>query len=224
MYPQRSLAGHRCVPKYLRLAVFSLYSSDRNKPEQPPVIVRHLQSLYKGNSTAMVAELGEQLAKPLVQSLLAGFRIGFALEMHAQNTLFSPSEKYIFDRVYFRDLEGVVFSNKFRADRGLAPLFSSCDNSELIWQGKSMRRWFNRNLDHDLGRIFGCSLDALLKHGMIDQSDKSIAVASIRNSVRQAVQLAELQATNWPGSVFPYSRAPWGNGLKPGHYFRTRFR
>ena len=214
----------RLLPASGLLPVFSLYSFDRNKPQQLPVIVRHLQYIYQGNSAALVADLGEQLAKPLVQSLLAGFRIGFSLEMHAQNTLFSPCEKSLFDRVYFRDLEGVVFSNKFRADRGLNPLFVNCENSELIWKGKSMRPWFNRNLDHDLGRIFGCSLDALLRHGVIDQRGKSIAVASIRNSVRKAVQAAELQATNWPGSIIPYSRAPWGNGLRPGHYFRTRFR
>ena len=214
----------RLLPESGILPVFSLYSMDRKTPGEPPVIVRHLQKIYKGDSARIVEELGDQLAKPIVQSLLAGFRAGFALEMHAQNTLISLGENSLFERVYFRDLEGVVFSNKFRVNRGLKPLFSNRNNSELVWQGKSMRRWFNRNLDHDLGRIFGCALDALSSYGMIDSKNKRKAVASIRKSVRQAVHSAKLKASNWPGSILPYSRAPWGNGLRLGHYFSTRFR
>ena len=206
------------------LPVFSLYSTDRTKPAEPPLIVRRLQEIYGGDSAKKATELGDQLAKPLVQALFAGFRVGFAMEMHAQNTLFSLGEKCLFDRVYFRDMEGVVFSNKFRIDNGLQPLFSNHSNSELFWEGESMRRWFNRNLDHDLGRIFRCAVDVLLKYGVIDSREKIRAIASIRHTVRQAINSAELQALSWPGQFLPFSRAPWGNGLRPGDYFSTRFR
>lgn len=206
------------------LPVFSLYSTDRTKPAEPPFIVRRLQEFYGGDSVKKATELGDQLAKPLVQALLAGFRAGFSMEMHAQNTLFSPGEKHLFDRVYFRDMEGIVFSNKFRTDRGLQPLFSNHKNTELLWEGKSMRRWFNRNLDHDLGRIFRCAVDVLLGYGVIDNMGKRTAIASIRQSVRQAIESAELRALDWPSQFLPYSRAPWGNGLRLGDYFRTRYR
>ena len=111
----------RLLPESGILPIFSLYSLDCKTPDEPPVIVRHLQKIYKDDSARIVGELGDQLAKPIVQSLLAGFRAGFALEMHAQNTLISLGENSLFERVYFRDLEGVVFSNKFRVDRGLTP-------------------------------------------------------------------------------------------------------
>ena len=214
----------RLLPAAGIMPLFSLYSADRTRPDEPPLIVRHLRKLYKGDAKRLAADLGNQLAGPLVQSLFAGFRAGYALEMHAQNTLFSQGDRELFDCVYFRDLEGVVFSNQQRIKCGLEPRFLNRCNAELHWQGKSMRRWFNRNVDHDLGRIFACSLDALLKFGLIDERRKKNAVASIRGSVRNAVKLAQLQGISWPGRVLPYSRAPWGNGLRPGHYFSTRFR
>lgn len=214
----------RLLPEAKIIPMFSLYSSDRRSPDEPPIIVSRMQAMYKGDTGRMVEELGAQLARPLVESLLAGFRAGFAMEMHAQNTLCSLGDNELIDRVYFRDLEGVVFSNKFRGDRGLEPLFKQYDNDELVWDGVSMQRWFNRNLDHDVGRIFDGVLDALLRHRMIDNKHERAAVRSIRNVVRQTIRSAGLTGFNRPGRLLPYSRAPWGNGLRPGHYFSTRFR
>jgi hypothetical protein len=214
----------RLLPKSGVLPLFSLYSKDRKAPDEEPVIVSHLRNIYRSDTARIAAELGPELARPLVEPLLAGFRAGFSMEMHAQNTLCSLGENTLIDRVYFRDLEGVVFSNNFRVERGLEPLFSNYNNDELIWEGKSMRRWFNRNLDHDLGRIFHGALEALMKFGVIDKGGRKVAVASIGRSVREIVYSAGLQSVNWPGRILPFSRAPWGNGLRLGHYFSTRFR
>ena len=94
------------------------------------------------------------------------------MEMHAQNTLCSIGENSLVDRVYFRDLEGVVFSDNFRIERGLEPLFSKYSNDELVWDGASMRVWFNRNLGHDVGRIFEGALDALRSDGLLDKAHR----------------------------------------------------
>ena len=146
------------------------------------------------------------------------------MEMHAQNTLISLGEDNLVGRVYFRDLEGVVFSNKFRVERSLKPLFPDVANDELLWEGSSMRSWFNRNIDHDLGRVFEGALTVLVARGVLDGKQKSIAIASIQKVTRDAIRSAGLESIAWPGRVLPFSRAPWGNGTRPGHYFSTRFR
>jgi hypothetical protein len=214
----------RLLPETGVMPLFSLFSVDRTSPNEPPIIVSRLQSIYKGGAREIAQNTGMQLAKPLIESLLAGFRAGFSLEMHAQNTLISVGENNLVERVLFRDLEGVVFSNKYRVQRGLRPLFSNINNDELVWKGNSMRCWFNRNLDHDLGRVFEGALAVLVTRGVLDEKEKRIAIASIRNVVREAIRSAGLAHIAWPGRVLPYSRAPWGNGMRPGHYFATRFR
>lgn len=214
----------RLLPKIGVLPVFSLYSKDRIRPQDPPLIVRYFQNLCRSDVPSLITNLGQQLAGPFVRLLFAGFKEGYSLEMHAQNTLISLGSSNLIDRVFFRDLEGVVMSNDFRVNRGLQPKLENYDNEELHWGGKSMRRWFNRNIDHDLGRIFDGSLDALLRFGLLDEYSKNEAIQSIRTTVRHEVNAAKLAAIDWPGRLFPYSRAPWGSGLKPGHYFRTRFR
>jgi hypothetical protein len=214
----------RLLPETGVMPLFSLFSVDRTSPNEPPIIVSRLQSMYQGDAREIAQNLGSQLAKPLIESLLAGFRAGFSLEMHAQNTLISLGENSLIDRVFFRDLEGVVFSNKFRVERGLQPLFADIDNDELVWDGNSMRSWFNRNLDHDLGRVFEGALTVLVARGVLDGKEKSVAIASIQKVIREAIRAAGLENIAWPGRVLPFSRAPWGNGLRPGHYFATRFR
>ena len=206
------------------MPLFSLSSVDRTSPNELPVIVSRLQSFYQGGAEEIAQNIGIHLAKPLVESLLAGFRAGFSMEMHAQNTLISLGEDNLIGRVYFRDLEGVVFSNKFRVERGLKPLFADIVNDELVWDGSSMRCWFNRNLDHDLGRVFEGALTVLVARGVLDTKQKSIAIASIRKVTRDAIRSADLENIARPGRVLPFSRAPWGNGTRPGHYFTTRFR
>ena len=214
----------RLLPETGVMPLFSLFSVDRTSPNEPPVIVSRLRSIYQGDAREIAQNIGTQLAKPLIESLLAGFRAGFSLEMHAQNTLISLDENNLIGRVFFRDLEGVVFSNNYRVERGLQPLFSNIDNDELVWEGNSMRSWFNRNLDHDLGRVFEGALTVLVARGVLDGKEKSIAIASIRKVIRDAIRSAGLENIAWPGRVLPYSRAPWGNGMRPGHYFSTRFR
>ena len=214
----------RLLPETGVMPLFSLFSVDRTSPNEPPVIVGRLQSIHQGDAKEIAKKLGTQLAQPLIESLLAGFRAGFSLEMHAQNTLVSLGEDNLIGRVLFRDLEGVVFSNKFRVERNLEPLFASIDNEELVWEGNSMRCWFNRNLDHDLGRVFEGALTVLVAQGVLDEKERSVAVASIRKVVRDTIQSADLANIAWPGRVLPFSRAPWGNGMRPGHYFATRFR
>ncbi len=214
----------RLLPETGVMPLFSLFSVDRTSPNDAPIIVSRLQSIYQGDAKEIAQNIGMQLAEPLVESLLAGFRAGFSLEMHAQNTLISLGENNLIGRVFFRDLEGVVFSNKYRVERSLKPLFSNIDNDELVWEGNSMRCWFNRNLDHDLGRVFEGALTVLVARGVLDGKEKSIAIASIRKVIRDAIRSAALANIAWPGRVLPFSRAPWGNGMRPGHYFATRFR
>lgn len=214
----------RLLPETGVMPLFSLFSVDRTSPDESPIIVSRLQSIYQGDAKEIARNIGMQLAQPLIESLLAGFRAGFSLEMHAQNTLISLGEKNLIGRVFFRDLEGVVFSNNFRVERNLEPLFSNTDNDELVWDGNSMRCWFNRNLDHDLGRVFEGALTVLVARGVLNEKEKNIAIASIRKVTRDAIRSAALTNMAWPGRVLPYSRAPWGNGMRPGHYFSTRFR
>ena len=214
----------RLLPETGVMPLFSLSSVDRTSPDELPVIVSRLQSFYHGDAEKIAQNIGIHLVKPLVESLLAGFRAGFSMEMHAQNTLISLGDDNLIGRVYFRDLEGVVFSNNFRVERGLKPLFADVANDELIWGGKSMRCWFNRNIDHDLGRVFEGALAVLGARSVLDGKQKSIAIASIRKVTRDAVRSADLENIARPGRVLPFSRAPWGSGMRPGHYFSTRFR
>jgi hypothetical protein len=214
----------RAVPTRGLMPAFSLYSNDRSAPEAPTAIAGSIRHRFGDDAAAAADRLGEELAAPLVGPVLAGFRAGFALEMHGQNTLLRLGRDMLIERVYFRDLEGVVFSDRFRVSRGLPPLFPGSGNPELLWDGDSMRRWFNRNIDHDLGRIFTGALDALCEAGVFARVDRARAVRSIRRTVRRLIRLAGLNGLAWPGRVLPVVRSPYGSGTRLGHYYRTRYR
>lgn len=215
---------YRLLPASGAIPAFSLHSRDQTRPDQAPLILSCLDALYPSDEDAAAASLGPELAAPLVRSLLAAMRAGFALEMHGQNTLLVPGRQRLIDTVLFRDLEGVVFSNRFRVARGLEPLFTHSDNEELIWPGRSMIRWYSRNLDHDIGRILTATLEVLQSSSYLTKANMSVAVASIRRSVRDAVREAGLSRLHWPGRLFRVARSPYGKGLRPGDYYRCRYR
>ncbi len=214
----------RLMPGAGVLPLFSLFSPDPELAEANSHIEAALRQLYGDESAVAARRFGDELAGPLVRPLFAGFRAGFSIEMHAQNVLFQPGDDRLIDRVFLRDLEGVVFSNRYRTGRGLEPLFEGNENDALDSGYKSMSRWFNRNFDHDLGRAFTASLDALVHSGYFSESDRRTAVRSIRKVVRRLVKDAELGHLHWPGRILPISRSPYGNGLGKGHYYRSRYR
>ena len=87
-----------------------------------------------------------------------------------------------------------------------------------------MTRWFNRNVDHDLGRVFTASLDALERSGYFGPQERARAIQSVRAATRETVREAGLEPLNRPGRWLPVSRSPYGNGLGKGHYYRVRYR
>ncbi len=214
----------RRMPARGVMPLFSLFSPDPELPDAGSHIESMLRRLFGEDASAAANAFGSQLALPLVRPLFAGFRAGFSLEMHAQNVLIRPSATALIDRVYIRDLEGVVFSNRYRERQGMEPLFEGIDNPALISGFKSMTRWFNRNVDHDLGRVFTASLDTLVQCGYFGERERSIALRSIRSTVRQCVRDARLEYLARPGRILPISRSPYGKGLSKGHYYRTRYR
>ena len=214
----------RRLPRAGILPLFSLFSTDPELPDAGSHIESALRRLYGDDTSRAAAEFGAQLASPLLRPLFAGFRAGFSLEMHAQNVLFLPGESTLIDRVLIRDLEGVVFSNRYRVAQGLESLFEEYDNAALVSDYKSMTRWFNRNVDHDLGRVFTGSLNALVNSGYFGERERSIAIKSIRRAMSQCVSDAGVGHLNLPGRILPISRSPYGSGLGKGHYYRTQYR
>lgn len=214
----------RRLPSAQVMPLFSLFSPDDRLTEGDSHIDMALRRLYGDDSMRAADAIGEELARPLLRPLFAGFRHGFSVEMHAQNVLFRPGATALIERVYIRDLEGVVLSNSYRVSQGLEPIFEEFDNPALTGDQTPMTRWFNRNLDHDLGRVFTASLDALERSGYFGQQERARAVRSIRAATRQVVREAELGHLNWPGRWLPVSRSPYGNGLSKGHYYGTRYR
>ncbi len=204
--------------------LFSLYSVDPSAPNVDSHIVAKMKMLYGDKSEMAAVDLGSQLARPLVRSLFSGFRAGFSMEMHAQNVLIEPGSDSLINIVYFRDLEGVVFSNKYRIENLLPPLFVDCENSELDSNVGPMSRWFNRNVDHDLGRVFKASLIELARSGYFGKREYKLGVQSIRKVIRECVDEAGLSRLDRYGRLLPVSRSPYGSGLGKGHYYRTTFR
>jgi hypothetical protein len=214
----------RQVPKSSVMPLFSLFSPDPGLANAESHIEASLRSIFGDDPSKAAAAMGEQLARPLLRPLFVGFRSGFSLEMHAQNVLFRPGQSALLDKVYFRDLEGVVFSNRYRVAQGLEPLFGSYDNTALVSDFRSMTRWFNRNVDHDLGRVFTASLNALVSCGYFGEQERKAAVRSIRRAARECVVEAGVGRLNWPGRILPISRSPYGSGLGKGHYYLTTYR
>lgn len=214
----------RQIPGRGVMPLFSLFSPDPELQDADSHIEASLRRIFGDDAGQAATAIGEQLAKPLLRPLFVGFASGFSLEMHAQNVLFMPGESALLDKVYFRDLEGVVFSNRYRVAQGLEQLFEGYDNTALDSNFRSMTRWFNRNVDHDLGRVFTASLDALVRCGYFGEQERASAVRSIRRTVRQCVGESGVGRLNLPGRLLPISRSPYGSGLGKGHYYRTKYR
>lgn len=214
----------RLMPRHQVIPLFALYSRDRTDETKNPIIVAALNSIYGRNSAKAASDIGRIIAKPLVRSLISGFLRGFSLEMHAQNTLVRMSEASLIDRVFFRDLEGVILSNTYRAERGLEPLCWKTSNAEILDDQVAMRRWFNRNIDHDLARIFMGILNCLRQWKVFDESEVKIAIHSIRKTVRKCIVEGDMTGLSGHGRLLPFSRSPYGNGTRLGHFYRTTFR
>jgi len=214
----------RILPAQGLMPVFSLTSRDRQNPGELPFLVNFLADKYGASASAAAESLGRELAEPLIRAVVAGFRSGFSLEMHAQNTLIRPGAERLIEDVYFRDLEGVVASDSLRIAMGMPAIFTDSDNPELVAQDFSMRRLFNRNVDHDLGRIFQSAIKVLAHCQYFDGAACQIARKSIRASVRREIGRSHLKSLDFPSRFMPISRAPWGSGVKPGHWFRVNFR
>lgn len=214
----------RLLPSHGLVPAFSLGSRDTSEPGSRPLIVDMLETHYGDDVEKAALEFGEQFALPLIRSLFAGFRAGFSLEMHAQNTLVEPGRDRLISTVHYRDLEGVILSNSFRSGRNLPELFTNTPNSEYCDESQKFSRLFNRNYDHDLGRIFLSVLSSLHSCGYFDQKQMRTAMQGIRLSFRSALRKAELSDLAGLGRVVPFSRAPYGDGFRLGHYFRTQFR
>jgi hypothetical protein len=206
------------------MPLFALFSPDPALDDAGSHIEAELRRRYGADTASAAAEFGDELAAPLLRPLFAAFRAGFSIEMHAQNVLFRPGDTRLIERVYIRDLEGVVFSNRYRETQGLNRLFDDLDNTALVSDCRSMSRWFNRNVDHDLGRVFAASLDALSRSGYFGASERDLAIRSIRKVIRTEVRDAGIEHLNRAGRYLPISRSPYGNGLSKGHYYRTRYR
>jgi hypothetical protein len=213
----------RVVPRAGALPLFSFYSRDAREPARPPVLVERLDALA-GGPAAAASRYGELLAEPLAAGVLAGFQQGFSLELHAQNAVAVPGTDRLIERVLFRDLESVVFFPDIRERLGLAPAPLDTTDPELIQEPRDPVRWFNRNMDHDVGRILRWSLNILEREGYFGHAERRRAAASIRRSVRGLVSDFGLGFLARQGRWLPYSRSPYGNGRRPGHYYRTWFR
>jgi hypothetical protein len=214
----------RHMPDCEVMPLFSLFSPDKRFPGSSSHIERWVRRKYEDNAMDAAREFGDQLARPLLTPLFAGFRSGFSMEMHAQNVLFEPGESALIKRVFIRDLEGVVFSNHHRIAHGMEPLFQEYDNPELVSDYRSMTRWYNRNVDHDVGRVFTASLNALEACGYFGNRERATAVRSIREAARECVRAAGVGRLNLLGRILPVSRSPYGNGLGKGFWYRSRYR
>jgi len=214
----------RSIPSQGPVPAFSLGSEDNSRTGTNPLIVDMLEAQYGDNAIRAAQQFGKQFARPLIRSLLAGFRVGISLEMHAQNTLIEPGRDRLISRVLYRDLEGAVLSNSYRSKRNLPDLFPDTRNEEFQDDEHKFSRYFNRNYDYDLGRIFLSVLGSLNSYGYFNRKLSEIAIKKIRQSFRDALREARLADLAGAGRVIPFSRAPYGDGFRLGHYFRTQFR
>lgn len=213
----------RVVPRSGAFPVFSLYSRDNRSPDKLPILIEQLDRLAGGPSGA-ARSFGALLAEPLVRGVLAGFEQGFSLELHAQNAVAVPGSERLIDQILFRDLESVVFFPELRSRRGLSALPLDVTDPELVQPPRNPVRWFNRNIDHDIGRILRWSLFVLEREGYFGRRERSLAITQTRRVVRRLVAEFGLAELARQGRWFPYSRSPYGTGRRPGHYYRTLFR
>jgi hypothetical protein len=213
----------RFVPKKNVVPVFALFSRDSARPAEQLILLREFDRL--GLTPSQVAErYGDLLAQPLIRAACAGFDQGFSFELHAQNTLVELGGQRLIQRVLFRDLESVLYFPRYRLSRGHAPLPMLEGNRELLPTPAEPLRWFNRNIDHDIGRILRGSLQALERVGFFSARDRRNAMRSCRSAHRAVVDEFGLRGLDWPGRRLRVSRSPYGRGLRRGDYYRPEFR
>ena len=214
----------RLLPVTGAIPVFSLYSRDRLCPSGDPLIVEVVREHYGNRSLEAADRFGADIAAPLVRSLISGFRRGISLELHAQNTLVDLRPDAVVKRVFARDMEGTVVFDDYRQENEQQPLSAAFGRQVDSYTDAPIQRLFNRNLDHDIGRCLTGLLSALKGSGYFASREARTAVHSIRQAVKESIVEGEMQDIAGFGRILPFSRAPWGNGLRPGHYFRTRYR
>jgi hypothetical protein len=214
----------RIIPHRPLVPLFSLFSRDRRFPEREPLVLRTLRSVRGLSAKDAAQKFGKLLAKPFLTALFSAFREGFSLEMHTQNVLIGFNESGLIDEVYYRDFEGVVFSNSWRRVMSLPELFDDDHNPELHKYDSKMRRYFNRNLDHDLGRFWKNVIDVLQDNGYFGREDSQKAVSSVRREVRSAVKAFGLDRLAFWGRLLRFAPSPYGSWYSRGHYLRCYFR
>lgn len=165
----------------------------------------------------------ENIAQPLLESVMSAMRCGYGLEMHAQNTCFLVPSDGAPLKVYYRDLEGVAYSGRLRAGRfGADPL--AAGNSEIHKYEATIFRMFNRNFDQDLTTVLTRSLDALERHERISPGARKATCREVRRMYRDL--RADLGLQRW--DPFPrvsfVSRSPYGSGYRRSHWYRRMYR
>lgn len=214
----------RRLPAGQIIPAFSLSSLDGRDSSREIMCIAILQKAQEMTGVATPELFGEIFARPLYESLLSAFVQGFSLEMHMQNTLFKFSSNGFVKNIIYRDLEGIVFSDKFRVAHGLSPLFNGIDSEILHKNSDEYRRFFNRNLDHDVSRILENILDANLEQGYWTLQDVKMAAKSVKRILREELARYGLVAWALLPRLFKISRSPYGNGTRRFHYFKCRFR
>jgi siderophore synthetase component len=212
----------RRLPRSPLVPAFSLSSPDlrdNNKEVLAATILRKAQESTGENVNHLFVRI---FVTPTVESLFSAFCQGFSLEMHMQNVLFHFEDTGLVSKIYYRDLEGVVFSREFRESKGLPDLFYADSNPELHNYGALIYRFFNRNLDYDLARVFSNLIDALEKQALLRPHEKPLLIHSVRRSVRQAVRKYGLWKWAFWGRWLRFSRTPYGTSLRHRYYCRFR--
>ena len=214
----------RRLPLAKLVPAFSLSSPDYRDSDKEILASTILRQAQETTGASTTDLFGEVFVKPLVNGLLSALRYGFSLEMHMQNVLFHFQDSGLVKKIFYRDLEGVIFSNKFRLSQNLPELFKKDQNPELYQHGELFRRYFNRNIDHDLGRIFDNLLVMLEKTGFFKKHEIHLAIKSTRRAVRNAIYEFGFKKWAFWNQLLRVSRTPYGNGTRPVHYYHCRFR
>ena len=213
----------RIMPASGLVPAFALISRDRMVPGGRPMLVSMVENLG-WSSRDLAMNLAGWLAEPILGAVLVGFREGFALELHGQNTLVSFTPDFRVEEVYFRDLESVIFFPELRERHGLEPIDLNHLGPELFQEPRDPTRWFNRNVDDDVAGILLWILKVLERERLLDRQGVMLATRQIRDTARRLIAEFGLERTAWQGRWLPFSRSPYGSGFRRGHYYRTRFR
>jgi hypothetical protein len=214
----------RILPNLPLVPAFSLSSLDLKNPNKEILAATILRKAKETTGTDLIQLFGSIFIEPLVFSLLSAFRQGFSLEMHMQNVLMHFSEQGLVENVYYSNLEGVIFSRQFRCKHGLTELFRNDNNPELFRNSNKFRRYFNRNIDHDLGRIFENLLIALNRSNVFRTKEIPVIVKSVRKTIHKAMQKYDFKKWAFLNHWLRISRTPYGNGIHPSHYYFCKFR